>query len=170
MVARPVEGKQLRVFARGEWKQALVLQANEGVARVQFSGAGQSGKSAWVDVRSLGEGMIAGFERVSTPTVSRLAGSTPTSTAAKRLDRVGQMAESLRVSQLARSRVDSWSSQRALDYQMRNQSPARAGTRQYGSPHRTGSPHGLCRLPRRWLVAAAFLEVHLRDRLATSVR
>ena len=53
---RPVEGKQLRVFARGEWKQTLVLEASEGGARVQVPAAGQtrsstdyaSRETAWV--------------------------------------------------------------------------------------------------------------------------
>jgi hypothetical protein len=143
---RPVEGNQLRVFARGEWKQTLVLEASDGVARVQFPGAGQRGDSAetssgevvWVDVRSLGEGMIAGFERVSTPTKSRPPVSTPAA-AGDGLGRAGRIAETLRAKQSARtSREDNWSQRTQSGNQSR---PSRYTTGQYGSAHPTASLH-----------------------------
>jgi hypothetical protein len=142
---RPVEGKQLRVFGRGQWKQALVLEASEGGARVRLPGpqtAGssqidyKSGDDAWVDVRDLGDGMIAGFERISAPVRSHSTGLTPTN-AAERLERAGRIADNLRAAQSARAKADS-----ARKYRVSTQSPPqKIATSAAGSPPRPTAGH-----------------------------
>ena len=113
---RASPGQPLRVFSSSarRWLEATVLQAGEGAALVQLPGQQDA---TWVDVRSLGDGMIAGFERVHAGSGRSSPRSTPATPADDRL----QLArENLRNALSARKTADAARQKRAL-----SQSPPR---------------------------------------------